>query len=474
VDCSTINTIELCAGVGMLGEGLAAGLRHMGVNSRCILYAEREAYPCAVLEARMEEGSLDAAPIWCGDFRELPASEFLGVVDCIAAGFPCQDLSLAGKRAGLDGARSGLFFDILDIADACGAQYLFLENVAGIASATATAVDEAEGALEERAAARVLGELADRGWDAEWLTLSASDVGASHGRARWFCWAWRSLDDAGRVQRSAGHEQDRPGIAEASRHEARDGIANRGFELGSTRLQHQHLQQREDGVEHSGADRAMGHTDQQRTHRSGPPGQQAGCAESAITGGCVADAMGNGWHQGRTESGGEQGRSDVAECGSPLDDAFSIGRDARRMLDGEHERNVADAASTINLANTSSPRQQGTELGRARDGHRGGGRKHMNQLANFVGFSPLVQQISDGPESLPASPGSALHSVLKGSTTPRLLTKRLNPYFGERLMGWPTGWTSATAPSASSASATELWRSRLQQHLSCLLDEQDL
>jgi len=86
-----------------------------------------------------------------------------------------------------------------------------------------------------------------------------------------------------------------------------------------------------------------------------------------------------------------------------------------------------------------------------------------------VAYSPLAQPTRGGQESLLVNPGSALLSVLKGNTTPRLLSKRLNPYFGERLMGWPTGWTSATAPSASSASETELWRYALQQHLSCLL-----
>jgi DNA (cytosine-5)-methyltransferase 1 len=185
-----LHTIEICAGVGMLGEGLRAGLSHMGIALRTVCYVEREAYAAAVLAARCEEGSLDDAPVW-SDLTTFNAGRWRGAVDGIAAGFPCQDLSLAGKRAGLDGKRSGLFFDILNIADDCGAWFLFLENVAGIASATASVVDEAEGDLEERAAARVLGELAERGWNAEWLTLSASDVGASHGRARWFCFAWR-------------------------------------------------------------------------------------------------------------------------------------------------------------------------------------------------------------------------------------------------------------------------------------------
>jgi len=406
----------------MLGEGLRAGLSHMGIAHRTVCYLEREAYAAAVLAARMEEGSLDAAPIW-PDLLTFNGAAWHGSVDCIAAGFPCQDLSLAGRRAGLDGSRSGLFFNIVDIADACGARYLFLENVAGIASATASVVDEAEGALEERAAARVLGELADRGWHAEWLTLSASDVGASHGRARWFCWAWR---------------------------------------MGNTGLQHQHLQQREDGSEHSGAgrnvanaegqrgrerqrtewkgraqaegasdpmahptsgyrgqqpwpdqwglsqpdggasqDAAMGNADQQRTHRSGPPGQQAGGIEPAESSECLADPTGHGRHQGWPESGGEQGRPDASECSESMEcefcgyvypaglglygcpDCLGEGFDDVANAGCSHARRIEHIAGASwvapeyqsgsgAVAHTSSPRQQGTELGRACDGNGGG------------------------------------------------------------------------------------------------------
>lgn len=82
----------------------------------------------------------------------------------------------------------------------------------------------------------------------------------------------------------------------------------------------------------------------------------------------------------------------------------------------------------------------------------------MDQLANFVAFSPLVQATRDGQESSPETPTSRQH---------------LNPLFGAWLMGWPSTWVIAE-PHASSASATALWRSALQQHLSCLLDGQDL
>lgn len=269
-----LHTLEICSGVGMLGEGLRAGLQYMGVETRTVCHIEREAYAAAVLAARMEEGSMDPAPVW-SDLLTFDAAAWRGAVDCIVAGFPCQDLSVAGRRVGLDGSRSGLFFDVLRIARDCGAPFLALENVAGIASAVASVVDEEEGELEERAAARVLGELADNGWDAEWITLSAAAVGAAHGRARWFCLAWRELADAGRVQCGAGHGEDQSGSPEAAEQQSDDWVTNSGqnvadatrhgrhgqngqaghgrrvcetsYDLGDSGLQHQHLQQRTDG-----------------------------------------------------------------------------------------------------------------------------------------------------------------------------------------------------------------------------------
>lgn len=85
------------------------------------------------------------------------------------------------------------------------------------------------------------------------------------------------------------------------------------------------------------------------------------------------------------------------------------------------------------------------------------------QLVNFVAHrfsSPPAQPTPDGPASSQTPPGS-----------PPPLTQRLNPYFVEWLMGWPLGWTSAAGQGGSSAVGTALWRSALQQRLSCLLDE---
>ena len=439
-----LHTLEICSGVGMLGEGLRAGLQYMGVETRTVCHIEREAYAAAVLAARMEEGSMDPAPVW-SDLLTFDAAAWRGAVDCIVAGFPCQDLSLAGKRAGLDGKRSGLFFDILDIADACGARYLFLENVAGIASATASVVDEAEGALDERAAARVMGELADRGWNAEWITLSASDVGASHGRSRWFCWAWR---------------------------------------MGHPGLQHQHLQQREDGAEHSGAGQPVAHAEraERGPERAGSIGSiqgHNGHGREADCGAGVAEqVLGDtpGRNGPRHQVGAEPQEPQCSEPGGELaypenngcECGAGRGTDRDGLLPpqrGFEGRDSGGASQSIGCSPPMADPAARDAKGANSEEHctvTGGGRKHMDQLSNFVAHSShLAQPIPDGQTSSESGPDSLPPSQ-----------KRLNPAFGELLMGWPVGHTIAE-PRACGASEMVLWRSRLQQHLCNLFDGQE-
>jgi DNA (cytosine-5)-methyltransferase 1 len=118
----------------------------------------------------MADGSIPAAPI-CTDVTRMDGYAFRGKVDIVIAGFPCQDISVAGKGAGLEGERSGLFFEVVRLAKEIQPTFLFLENVP---------------AIRTRGLDTVIQELTEAGYDCRWTMLSAADVGAPHKRERWF------------------------------------------------------------------------------------------------------------------------------------------------------------------------------------------------------------------------------------------------------------------------------------------------
>lgn len=120
-------------------------------------------------------------------------------VDILTGGFPCQDLSLAGKRAGLkEGTRSGLWSEFAKAIDTLNPRLVVIENVRGILSASAHSDlescdwcmgEEGTGEPSLRALGAVLGSLADlgaNGYDARWVGLRAADAGAPHSRFRIF------------------------------------------------------------------------------------------------------------------------------------------------------------------------------------------------------------------------------------------------------------------------------------------------
>jgi DNA (cytosine-5)-methyltransferase 1 len=121
-------------------------------------------------------------------------------VDILTAGWPCQDMSLAGKRAGLiEGNRSGLWFHVARAIRSLRPNLVILENVRGLLSAPADSDvelcpwcmgDAGDGEHAMRALGVVLADLAELGFDAEWQGLPASDVGACHQRFRIFILAW--------------------------------------------------------------------------------------------------------------------------------------------------------------------------------------------------------------------------------------------------------------------------------------------
>jgi DNA (cytosine-5)-methyltransferase 1 len=206
-----LRTMHLFAGAG---GGLLADLI---LGHTPIAAVEWDAYCCQVLRERAEEW-FPCLRVHEGDVRLFDPSEYAGRVDCIHAGFPCQDLSLAGRQAGIgEDTRSGLYREVLRIADALGWPDLFLENVAAILG---------------NGLGVVLGDLAARGYDCRWTCVRASDVGAPHIRDRWWLLAHRKnigsqKRDAGTLQRravtgGASFQPERCGLKVA--HAERDAI----------------------------------------------------------------------------------------------------------------------------------------------------------------------------------------------------------------------------------------------------------
>lgn len=114
-------------------------------------------------------------------------------VDVLVGGSPCQDLSTAGDRKGMfKGTRSGLWDAMLDGIESLKPKYVIWENVDGARSAKAfSRVERGDGQVGNRALGRVLGDLSNAGYHAEWETVRASDVGAPHRRQRVFVIAYK-------------------------------------------------------------------------------------------------------------------------------------------------------------------------------------------------------------------------------------------------------------------------------------------
>jgi len=173
---------------------------------------------------RAVESVTGGKPVWFCEYEDAPsqilAKHYPGIpnfgdvtkvdwtsvepVDILTGGFPCQDLSLAGKRAGLkDGTRSGLWSEFHKAIETLKPRLVVIENVRGLLSATAHSnVEQCPWCLGDepsepslRALGAVLGDLADIGYDAKWTSVRASDAGAPHSRFRVFVIAYpRGVD----------------------------------------------------------------------------------------------------------------------------------------------------------------------------------------------------------------------------------------------------------------------------------------
>lgn len=179
-----MRVLSLFSGIG----GFDIGLERAGMQT--VAFCEFDPYCQAVLKRHWPE-----VPIY-DDVRTLSADTLRrdGVwpIDVIAGGFPCQDLSFAGKRAGIEGERSGLWSEFARLIGEVRPRFAIMENVPGLLSA---------------GHGRVLGDLAALGYDAVWDCVPASAVGAPHRRDRVWIVAHAQSERCGETRR---HQSDKP------------------------------------------------------------------------------------------------------------------------------------------------------------------------------------------------------------------------------------------------------------------------
>jgi len=135
---------------------------------RTVCAVEINAYARSILLARQKDKILEPFPIW-DDIKTFDGYPWNGFVDVVSGGFPCQDISSAGKCAGISGERSGLWTEMARIISEVQPRYALVENSAMLVS---------------RGLDVVLADFATMGYDARWGVFSAADVGALHRRER--------------------------------------------------------------------------------------------------------------------------------------------------------------------------------------------------------------------------------------------------------------------------------------------------
>ena len=157
-----LNELALFAGAG----GGILGGKLLGWRTVCAV--EWDAYARDVLVARQNDGCLDPFPIW-DDIQTFDGRPWRGRVDVVSGGFPCQDISCAGKGAGIEGERSGMWKHMARIVGEILPPFVLVEN---------------SPMLVGRGLGTVLSDLAEMGYDAEWGIVGAHHVSAPHKRDR--------------------------------------------------------------------------------------------------------------------------------------------------------------------------------------------------------------------------------------------------------------------------------------------------
>ena len=194
-----LNELALFAGAG----GGILGGKLLGWRTVCAV--EWEQYPASVLCARQNDKILSPFPIW-DDVQTFDGKPWRGIVDVVSGGFPCQDISAAGKGAGIDGERSGMWGEMARIICEVQPRFVFVEN---------------SPMLTSRGLGRVLGDLASMGFNARWGVLGAADVGANHQRDRiWI--VGRKMADSKKLLSNGSNDNTRISLEQEKKSKLRD------------------------------------------------------------------------------------------------------------------------------------------------------------------------------------------------------------------------------------------------------------
>ena len=234
--------LALFAGVG----GGILGGKLLGWRTVCAV--ERDAFCAQILAQRQTDGLLKSFPIW-SDVTSFDGRPWRGIVDVVSGGFPCQDISVAGKGAGITGARSGLWSHMARIIGEVRPRFAFVEN---------------SPELIHRGLANVLSDLAELGYDARWCRVSALDVGAPHLRDR--IWIMGHTNNYGFAATEIGEgatERVNNDSARAEQAHQSTGPSNECAELANTnsvssqRLKSEHADQKKRQESIAGSSRSL-------------------------------------------------------------------------------------------------------------------------------------------------------------------------------------------------------------------------
>ena len=265
-----VTITSLFSGIGGLDLGLERGLRETEHTPSVTVMVEKETFCRKVLAKHWPNTVI---------YDDVTTVTDLEQTTLLIGGFPCQDLSNAGRKAGIkEGTRSGLFYELVRIAVLVRPRLIVLENVSAITSSS-----------DGGDIATVCGEMAEIGYSAFWYDcIPATAVGAPHRRDRWFAVFWQPAEGVGLADPQGEREgglaarqlrqllPDAQGGGGPIQHEAQRGqdVANDG------RISQQRARRPGDVAGAQGEDEGQGLQQQRLRDAAGHGGQAAGNADN--------------------------------------------------------------------------------------------------------------------------------------------------------------------------------------------------